>query len=341
MKNNRFIVGLIIAIAAMGLIVFLHQQTSGPVADDEIGKLVFPDLKAKLNEINEVKLASNDKTTTIDRKGNDWKIEEKAGYSADFAKLSAFLDGMAKATYLERKTSKPGNFPVLGLSSIDDSSSKAVDVTVSTRDGAQYELLVGNDANGESGRFVRKPAESQAWLVDHIDKVPSDPVKWIEPVIMSVNADQVTSIIDRSGDGKHVLSIKRDKDSGDLTIQNLPKGAQLNYTTIGNAPAEALTNIRATDVRARGEKPWKGAATASYEFKDGSSLVVHAMQDSNGKDWLRFDLDLSKKPSEDISYINVSRLRDFEFEVADYTYNQFTLKLSDMIRKQEKKNPAG
>ena len=103
MMNNRSIGLMVIAILAMGLVIYLHQASNRPEVDVQIGSLVFPELKGKLNAIQEVKLTSGGQTTTIDHKGNNWSIAQKGGYEADFAKLTGFLDGLAKAKYLERK----------------------------------------------------------------------------------------------------------------------------------------------------------------------------------------------------------------------------------------------
>ena len=334
--TNKFISGLVVAILAMGFIVWLHERQSQPTTDARIGKLVFPGLRASLNSIQEVKLSSANQTTTIDHKGNKWKVAEKGGYEADFNKLSSFLDGLAKAKYVERKTDKQSNLHLLGLSGIDNSSSKATQVTVTTSDGSDYALLIGNRAEGESGRYIRKPTDSQAWLADHIKTVSSDPLKWIETVILSVDSSQVKSVTDTSADGKQVLTVARENTSGKWQIHGLPKGAELQYPTIADSLARALENVQATDVRARGNTSWKQAATADYLFNDGSTLVVRAMKDKNGQHWLRFDLKKSKKPSEDISFIDESRLAMFEFKVPDYTYAQFTKTMSDMIKHKDK-----
>lgn len=341
MMNNKFIGGLIVVILAMGLIAYLHQRGSESTTSSNIGKLVFPKLKSKLDSIQQVKFASANKTTSIEHKGKRWQVTEKAGYEANFSKLSTFLDDLVKARYIERKTNEPRNFPVLDLSSIDNSTSKAVEVSISTKDGSHYALLIGKNSQSESGRFVRKPSQSQTWLADHIGNVTSDPLKWIEPVILSINSDQVTSVTDTPADGKKGLTVKRTKGSSNFVVENLPKGDKLDFAGIGNSLAEALDNVRAVDVRARGSSPWKDAATAVYHFKDGSKLVIHAKKDSNGQKWLRFDLTKSKKPSEDISFVDTSRLKDFEFKVADYTYTQFTKTIGDMIKHPKKKKATG
>lgn len=333
MTNNKVITALVVVILAMGLIVYLHQRSSRPAVGAEIGKLVFPKLKDGLDNIQEVKFSSSDQTTTINHNGKHWIIAEKGDYEVDFGKLSSFLDGLAKAKYVERKTSKPANFSILGVLGVDDSASKAVNVSISTSNGSRYTLLIGNKSQGQKGRFVRKPDQSQVWLVDNIDDVTSDPLKWIEPVILSIDSDEVTSVTDVSADGKPTLSVDRQKGSDGFVIKDLPKNAKLNYPTIADSPSRALENVRATDVRARGSH-WQHAASAHYAFKDGSSLVVRARQDKAGEHWLRFNLTLSKKPSEDLSFISPSRLSGFEFKVAGYTFSQFTQTMDDMIKKE-------
>jgi len=334
--NNKSIVFMIAIILAMGLGIYLNQRGSVSTRDDQIGKLLFPGLKAKLDKVQEVKFASNQKTVTIEHKGEHWTIEQKGGYEADFGKLSSFLNGLVKAKYVERKTSKPDNFSILGVRGIDDSASKATEVSVTASDGSQYQLLIGKNSETEKGHFVRKPSQSQVWLVDGVEEASTDAEHWIEPVVLSIDADEVSSVTDTTADGKHTLTVKRDKDSHNFKIEDLPKGARLKYDSIADSLARSLSDVRATDVRARGQVSWKQTPTASYVLKDGSTIVVHGLKDDNGRYWLRFDLDASKKPSEAVSFIDKDRLSGFEFRVPDYVYEQFTHTMDDMIKKEDK-----
>lgn len=335
MMNNKSIGLMIIAILVMAISVYVHERGNESATDDTVGKLVFPDLKKNLDKVQEIKFTSPSGTTTIERSDKHWTVAEKSDYDASFGKLSDFLNGLADARYVERKTSHPENFSLLGVEGIDNSSSKATEIAVKTEDGTEYSLLIGNKSEGQGGRFARKPGVDQAWLISKLGEVKSDPGSWIDPVVFGIDANQVESVTDTSADGKKVLAVTRDKDGQGFSVTDLPKGAKLKYANIASSLSRGLVNLRITDVRARGEDAWKQAATASYSLKDGSAIVVHAIKDANNQDWVRFDLTPSRKPSEAVKFIDADRLKGFEFRVADYTFDQFTHTMDDMIDKQK------
>lgn len=337
--NNKTIGLLAIAILAMALIVVLKQKGDAGPVDEAIGTPVFPGLKEKLSDVNEVRFRAANEMTTIARRNDRWVVVQKDDYPASFSKLSGFLGGLAEAKYAERKTARPENFDALGVTGIDNDSSKATWVSVHTNDGSTYDMLIGNEAGGRKGRYVRKPEEGQVWLVDKITAPTGDPVKWIEPVVLSIDSDQVSQVIHRSADGR-TFTVKRAGDEGKFEVENLPAGAELKYSTIADTLARELVNVRATDVRARGEEPWQGVATATFDLKDGSQVVVHALADDDG-DWLRFDLTSAKKPSEAVSFVDTARIEGWEFKVADYTFGQFTQTMNDMIKAKDEKKAAG
>ena len=334
MMNNKSLGVLLAAILLMAGAVYIHNMGGGEAADADVGKLVFPGLKANLDKVQEVKFSSVDKTTTIEHTDNRWTIVQKDGYDAAFSRLSSFLGALADARYVERKTSRPDNFGLLGLEGIDNDSSKATNVSIKLQDGTEYNLLIGKKSEGQKGSFVRKPDVEQAWLVSELADVSSEPGTWIDPVVFSIDADQVDSVTDTSADGKQVLTVNRNKDGDGFTIADLPKGAKLKYSNIADSLARGLVNLRIVDARSRGEEPWKNAATAKYGLKDGSVLTIHAMKDDNGGAWLRFDLAASKTPSEAVKFIDQDRLKGFEFKVAGYTFDQLTRTMDDMIDKQ-------
>jgi len=337
--NNKTIGLLAIAILAMALIVVLKQRGgTGPI-DEAIGTPLFPGLKEKLSDVNEVRFRAGNEMTTIARRDDVWVVVQKDDYPASFSKLSGFLGSLAEAKYAERKTARPENFDALGVTGIDNDSSKATWVSVHTNDGSTYETLIGNEAGGRKGRYVRKPEEDQVWLVDKITAATGDPVKWIEPVVLSIDSDQVSQVTHRSADGG-TLTVKRAGDEGEFEVENLPAGAELKYGTIADTLAMELVNVRATDVRARGEEPWQGVATATFDLKDGSQVVVHGLAGDDGH-WLRFDLTPSKEPSEAVSFVDTARIEGWEFKVADYTFDQFTRTMDDMIKAKDEKKAAG
>ncbi|MCB1691266.1 MAG: DUF4340 domain-containing protein [Pseudomonadales bacterium] len=331
--NRKNLGLLVVAILGMAMIAFISQPGREEASSDaKLGKPLFEGLKASLSTVERVKVASSKYTTTISQLDGVWVIEEKDNYPADFGKFSEFLGKLADAVYVERKTARPENFGPLGVASLDDPNSTATQVSIETSD-EQRDVLLGTASAGRGGTFARKPDEEQAWLVTSLGEIQSDPAKWIAPVILSVESEQVRKIVDTDRDGKQLV-VSRKAEGDPLTVENLPAGAELKYGTVADGLARALVNLRATDVRGRTLEPMKNAITSVYELFDGSKVTLTAVADHD-EHWLRVDVTPGEEGETRATSIDTAKTDRFEFQIEGYAYEQLHKTMADMIKPAE------
>lgn len=320
--NSRYLGLLIVAATALALVAFLTHSPGGD-RDMVVGTKVLAGLEDTLDQVNRLQLRSFGQSATLLRDESGWVVEERGQFPADFAKLSTFLRNLSKATHLERKTSRPDNFALLGVTGIEFEESKATLVTV---DAARtFELVVGIASGSRDGRFVRKPDESQVWLTSDLGDVSADPANWIDGIVLNIDSEQIVRV-SHTNDMGEVLSVVKSAETDGFVVENLPVGARLQYDTVADTLSRALTNLRVSDVRPRGETPFDEAHIALYELKSGSRIVIEAI-DTNDEQWLRVNLEGESLPEG----VDPDRLARFEFKVADYTYRQLTKGMADMI----------
>jgi len=322
---------MVLAILLMATVVFFGQRQPDE-SDGKLGELVLPEMRGSLDKLEQVKLVSSSATASLTRnEDGQWSVDQKGGYPADFSKLASMLDGMSRARYRERKTSKPGNFSVLDLQGVDESSSKAVLVQADAPDMA-FALLIGATATGGKGQYVRHPGEVQAWLVDHTIDATADPGDWLDPLVMDVDEEKILGVTETSADGE-VLEVSRSKGEDNMTVKNVPEGRELRYPTVANQLARALTNLRLEDVipRSDADIPEK-TATAAFDLADGGRIVAYAWT-KNKRYFLTFD---SENWKEDDS----SPWTAWRYEVTSNVFDKFTRTMADMIKAEKKEKDA-
>ena len=202
-------------------------------------------------------MKSRGNTVTMALKDSQWRVQEKAGYPADTSELSELVNQLGKALLLEKKTSRPENFARLGVDDIEQDDSEAPQVPdseASQVDGSeatqvpdseailvtltvgdeQYTVLVGDTSSARRGSYIRKPGDDQVWLIDKslvIDKESSD---WVEPVIIDVEAEDVSEIMISTAGNE--MTFQRGED-GEFSFQEMPDDRKLKYPSILNEPA--------------------------------------------------------------------------------------------------------
>lgn len=318
---------LAVAVLVMGLTAALLETRTGTVSDDVLGTEVFPALSASLDEVGSVSIEKGaTMVTSLSREGGVWLVDSKDGYPANFEMLADLLNGLANATYLERKTSNPENFPLLGVA--DD----GIKVTV-TQGEVSLSLVLGNESSGMEGIFALFPGEQQAWLISAVSRIATEPEAWLDKVVLDVAAEEVEKVRFVSTTGGTLVAI-RDDETGDLAVQDVPPDQNLRYPTIGNSLARALVNVRIADVRRRTGLVWGDVGSAVFSLKNGGEIMVSvAPATEDGSRWIRFDATMDR--ADGLPRLDVDRLATFEFLVSETVAEQFGRTMDDMIEPPE------
>ena len=78
------------------------------------GKLMFPDLTAKLKDARQIEITNKGNVTVIELKNGVWGVDDRGGYPVQETKLRGLLTGLTELRLAEPRTSDPAEYADLG-----------------------------------------------------------------------------------------------------------------------------------------------------------------------------------------------------------------------------------
>ena len=317
--NTKTIRYLAVAVIVLVAILVTTELTDNGDSSST-GRLLFPELKARINDISTLAISDDDEaSTTIQRTGDGWTVAERDGYPADVGKIRQVLLAIADARTLEQKTANPDRYTDLGVA--DPGADGAGRLLRITGDDFTYEVIIGNRAQTKY-RYARIAGEAQSWLVDADPELPDDAGGWLLTDIVDIDAARVRAVSIVHGDGETISISKESEEDTDFVVSDVPDGRELSYATVANGIGGAMNDLRLTDV-ARGEAA-APAATTTFETFDGTMVTVTTEKTDDGS-WITLFA-----AGTDAESMN-ERLAGWRFRVADYKANLFSRRWEDIL----------
>lgn len=363
---------LVIAVAAIAV----QSGRVGPTVRDGGGPL-FPDLAARINDARTITVTAKGGQFSIARKVGIWTITERGGYPARLETVKKALIGLAGAKSFEAKTSNPASYARLEVADPTDGKATSVQITVKDGAGAALaSLIVGKKRIAKGGlgaamTYVRKAGEAQSWLAEGELDFAGAPIDWMDKTLVDISGERVDRVTFIQPGGDRVV-IEREK-SGDkkLIVKDLPSGAAPKSDSELNTRASALFGLELEDVRRAVDVPFlkQGAGAAEYHMRDGLVLRLTLARHEE-RTWLAieasFDNTVADKSNraasasgaaegqssnadpvdklsspdevrEETAAIN-ARVRGWAYVVAGRKLDQFTTKLADLLKAEDKKD---
>ena len=334
--NSKGLIGLVIATAAVLIIAIVLTVHGGSSASDpQSGVTVLPELTRRANDVARLTLVHGESKTTLQRKGNQWLVEEKSGYPADATKVHQVLLGLAELRYVEAKTRKPDLYPRLDVEDAGKKGAKSTLVAASTEKGDLLgEIIAGKHrvdelGGGVDGIYVRKPGDPQSWLARGTLDLPGDTLGWLDRKVVDLPEDKVKELVLIQADGSK-LDLARDKPGDPLALKNSPASAKLKEGAT-TAPAEALADLEFADVRPAADVtfPAEGVAHAEYTGFDGRTVKLTLVQ-QDGKTWAKVEANGSGDADKPAAELN-ARLAPWVYALPDYKAKALETKLADVV----------
>jgi hypothetical protein len=334
--NKRALSLLIVAIVVMAAFAYLGAR---PRVDETgaAGQRVFPDLKTNLDAVTSIHLQGPLQETHLLRAEGVWQVVERGGYGADMAKLAPLLRATAEMLYVEAKTANPARLSRLGLSSITVLGSQALRVTLSlgneSASNNNWSLLVGKQPAERQGQYVRLADNPQAWLVDKPLALSADPAGWLSPVILNIDAEQVTGII-LGGEmlGRVVIDSTADpaKPIDNARVVNLPPSKALKYPGVADEITRALVNLRLQDIQPFAALDWQNAITAQFELGEDRTLLLRGIEKDGGY-WLAVTTGSSFSDADKLAFGLRDDVEQWSYKVGQYHYEQLARTMTDFV----------
>ena len=272
MTQRRPLILAALAIVVIAIALLLSRPHA-PSASADRDRLLYPELKAKLDSVNTVRVVKGGESqiVAVERKGADWLVSDRAGYPADATKIRKFLIAAADAKLVEEKTSNPANYAAIAVEDVSAAAATGHRVEIGGG-GAPISLIVGKQA-GRSSQYVRRAADKQSWQISDSLEVPTTADVWLRKDIIDVFADRIQSATVTIGGGKPWSAVKATRTDSDFTVDGLPKGKELSSPAAANSIGSALASLTLADVRKASElQAQKPAAHTTFKSFDG--LVV-------------------------------------------------------------------
>jgi hypothetical protein len=280
--------GLAAAAAIGGAVLLAPDRTAPPAMDRPLA--AFPDIAARLATAATIEIARHDGRTTLRREGGRWVVAERGGYPVRPERVRELLVGLTELRLTEPRTANPELLARLGLE--DPLQPGASGALLRVLDGAGAplaELVIGRRRVRTGGNlpetaYVRRPAETQAWLAEGRIPADHDPGLWLPRDIASIPRDRLREVrIVRAG--AEPVTIRRAGDpDGELALDAVPDGREADPERLA-AIARAFEALTLTDVRREADTTGEPLGEARFTFTDG--LVVTARLRRDGETlWL-------------------------------------------------------
>jgi hypothetical protein len=294
--SSRALVGLAAALVILvGLAVFAHRPDAAKELD--AGALFLPELQAKLNDVDRVELVGAGKAplATLVRREDGWVVTEKDGYPADISKVRSVLLDLAEAHIVEQKTSNPEYYSRLGVEPVDDAEAKSLLLTLKKGGTSIAAVTIGNEA-GNGFRYVRRDGGPESFLVDKRIDAPREAAKWVVPDIVDVTGSRVRQVTIERPNGETVTLSKTTPEQPNFTVENIPKGRELQYPGVADVTGGALRGLRLEDVAAA-EDGASPAVTTTYRTFDGLVVTVKGFEKGSDR-WIELEASVDEAQAE-------------------------------------------
>jgi hypothetical protein len=369
--SQRVVVGLLVALVALGLLVFFAERGGSPAAG--AGPIV-PGLQQALNDVERVTIAKagGETVATIERHPDGWVVAEKNGYAADVGKLRQGLRALAEAKVLETKTSNPAFYDKLGVEDVAGANAGGVAVTI-TAPGKDFGTLILGTAVGTKQRYARRASEAKSYLLDRDPDFPKGTAQWLATVIVDVRGERIKQVTIKHPDGETLAIAKAQAPPSDLTpgtvvnfdVAGIPAKRELLYPGVANVIGNSLRELNLEDVeRADGSPPER---PVQIQFTTFDGLVVKMIGTSRGdQDWVTVEASVDPDqaarsatpaaaagpepnaaspaapsptpnaaapldPKAEAQRIN-ERVAGWRYKIAGFQYDQMTRRMADLLK---------
>ena len=322
---------LMIAVMVLMTLAYFSARDTDPVAL-QLGRVVFADLKPSLDQVAHVSINSGQAAVTLEKRAGVWRVVDREGYRVDMAQLSRLLRGLADMLYLERKTSNPERFAALGLADRDTQNGAATYVELRTPN-QRWSLLVGAAPVSRAGQYIRLPEQDQAWLVDQGMVLNSTPEKWLSPVILNVDSEQIKAVILSQPNARRVEISNKSDALGQVEnarITNLPNGVSVPYAGAADEVTRALVNLRLQDVQTFNSIDWRDAIAAQFDLINNKTLLIRGVMVA-GECWISVSLGSDFSVEDRLIYGLGNDVEHWAYKISHYDYGLLARGMIDFI----------
>lgn len=276
--KRSFLYLAVLTLVALAAVVFLvpKDSSSGISAVDT---LLLPGIAGRINDVNRVEIvtAGSNTIATLVRDEGQWRVEQMGGYRADWSKLQALLAALAQARVIEPKTDKPEYYDRLGVEEVTAENAGSVLVSFSIGDQTTG-VLIGHQAQGRQGQYVRLLGSPGSALVDREFDVPRQMIDWADSRIIDINSSEVAEVEIIHPTSERVLVMRISADQTDFDLAGFLGDREIKSSWAVNSLGSVFTMLNMETVRPASSIDWTDAVKMRLLSFSGMEILADLVQ---------------------------------------------------------------
>lgn len=345
MKLDKFAVVVLITLIIGGAALYFSQKEAEQLEDKESGQLFASDLAKRINDVASIKIKETSAETNLNFEDNKWRLQEKAGYPADFSQVKQLIVNVSNFETIESKTSQPEKYSRLGVQAVGEEGevdSKQIDFMDKAGNMIQS-IIVGKQQDSrapgaDSALYVRKTNDKLSWLVEGSLRMPVDHVTWLDKTIIDIKSTAIQSVSITHDDGSKLTISKGSEEDKHFKVDNLPSGAELKSESVADSLANGLQNLTFTDVSKRNDFTTEDKKPTTIQYKTFAGLVITVKlfeQEDKYFALLESHAKVDEQTVKDKAVELGSHYAKWAFEIAEFKAKAMTKTLADLIKQED------
>jgi hypothetical protein len=347
--KRSFLFLVILTLVALAVLI-VYAPGDGSSEQTAVDDLLLPGIAGQVNDVNRVEIvtAGNNTVATLLRTGGAWQVEQMDGYRADWSKLKALLVALGEARVIEPKTDKPEYYDRLGVEDVAAGNAGSALVRISIGDQTTG-VLVGHQAQGRQGQYVRLEHMAGSVLVDRVFAVPRQTLDWADSRIIDINSSDVAEVEIIHPTAERVSVMKISADQTDFDLVDLPPEREIKSSWAVNSLGSVFTMLDMETVQPESNVDWTGAVKMRLLMFSGVEILadllaqenkyllrLHAshpaasvIHDDNGESTAQQEI--GKQSADDVA----KQVETFNEKVSGWAYGISKQKFETMVKKPE------
>lgn len=346
-RRNLAILAGVAVVCALLALLGLHKQAS-IVAPKYAETEFLPGFASHVREAARIHIVSK-KNGAFDvafKPNKGWVLPQKNDYPASFEEVNKTLVALATLETIEPKTSRADWLHYIGL---DDPAHGGDGVAITVSDDRGHVLaavVIGKtadigDTSGAVGLFVRKPNDTQSWLVHAEYTPPSDQTDWIDKNILDVDRSRIQSATVDQPDGKS-FEVRREKPADAMfTLAAIPAGREMGDSATADGLATAITGLSFDDIKSTKDVDFSEATQVVTKTFDGLSITASVVHIGTVY-WAEFGaMSMVNNPKVGKQAREIgARVSGWAYKLPDYKGAQFMTPLESLLKPKAGKPAA-
>lgn len=312
MKIKTFVILVIIALVlSLGGYMLIHFQKGRP-SERLMGRLLFKEFPA--GRIAMVTIQGPKDSVILKKLENQWVVQSRLNYPADFNKLSDLVRKLKEAKIGRVFESNEGSLKRLALiepaKEENEGEERGLRITFSDEKEKEIKNLLfgksretGDPRGASEGQYLMLQGDTKIYLVDKdFSTLEAISLEWLEKKLVDVQADDVKGILCQSIDGKKIeYHFERPAKGKDFEALQFPAGKKVKESTLDqlSRALAALNMENIVDPSSLSESPIKMSKQIEYSLFNG--LIYRIIPgDTCAKDdscYLKIEVAYQKPPA--------------------------------------------